>query len=479
MAIVNSVALGFFGFLSLPTLSDVFGSGEPATISIRIGAGAVNSSVTGIGLGGDCPTVVLYDAQGVPIGKAAGSSSNQNNGQDTTVGIQEGGFQTLTMKSSKTPEYIQLSAFGNDAVCVSWFETTSAAEDFHTWNGAMAQTCGLPWYPSTALFPTDAAQYRPPCFWMSADGRFVKSLTARLLDFAFPDSETANATSTQWLEHRDTLCEAPARQQFWNGDVNCIPHYPSGNLPQRNPDGTDADFDFVKNGYVIDCFKPGEPFNDINLNAFLPGGKSIITDIDAPITLPPSQTSVVIPPDATLQTSLNLGALGRRNIETESSNAADPAVTSPPTQELYSRKAFMPDSERNAPSHAPIISRRAEHRAANPHQWCEEGKLVISQHLEHSAVEVCQSETSWGPDFVSIQEGIYCDMCERKVWLLCDDKDAGMDTRDGTSTDTSPMAETCFDLEKQLLRMPVRVRRDGKSPRFMYGKRFEHVSEWK
>lgn len=39
---------------------------------------------------------------------------------------------------------------------------------------------------------------------------------------------------------------------------------------------------------------------------------------------------------------------------------------------------------------------------------------MISEHSAHSAREVCGS-SSWGPDFVSVAEGVYCDMCKRFI----------------------------------------------------------------
>jgi hypothetical protein len=47
------------------------------------------------------------------------------------------------------------------------------------------------------------------------------------------------------------------------------------------------------------------------------------------------------------------------------------------------------------------------------------GHLVISHLESHSAKEVCESETSMGPDFVSTIEGVFCDMEQKEWWYLC------------------------------------------------------------
>lgn len=45
--------------------------------------------------------------------------------------------------------------------------------------------------------------------------------------------------------------------------------------------------------------------------------------------------------------------------------------------------------------------------------------LVSSTHNSHSAVELCESEFSHGPDFFSASEGILCDMHTKTHWPLC------------------------------------------------------------
>ena len=46
-------------------------------------------------------------------------------------------------------------------------------------------------------------------------------------------------------------------------------------------------------------------------------------------------------------------------------------------------------------------------------------RLVVSSFPGHNATELCESETSRGPDFVSTTEGVFCNMESRKVQPLC------------------------------------------------------------
>ena len=69
-------------------------------------------------------------------------------------------------------------------------------------------------------------------------------------------------------------------------------------------------------------------------------------------------------------------------------------------------------------------------------------KLVVSTYKGQSAQELCDSRNSRGPDFVSLDEGKYCDMSEKKVYRLC----SGRYSRD------------CFSLDQDNKRLG---RRDG------------------
>lgn len=66
-------------------------------------------------------------------------------------------------------------------------------------------------------------------------------------------------------------------------------------------------------------------------------------------------------------------------------------------------------------------------------------KLVISELKEHTGSSVCNSDTSWGPSFVSTVEGTFCDMATKTLYSLCPSS--------GLLGD-----EECFDLDEAALR---------------------------
>ena len=49
--------------------------------------------------------------------------------------------------------------------------------------------------------------------------------------------------------------------------------------------------------------------------------------------------------------------------------------------------------------------------------WMEQ-KIVISKIPSHSATNLCNSETSWGPDFAD-SYGMLCDMGTKSLYTLC------------------------------------------------------------
>lgn len=49
-----------------------------------------------------------------------------------------------------------------------------------------------------------------------------------------------------------------------------------------------------------------------------------------------------------------------------------------------------------------------------------DGRLITSVHKQHSARELCANDHSYGPDFVSYSENVYCDMGTKEAWPLCD-----------------------------------------------------------
>ncbi|KAG2016836.1 hypothetical protein GB937_006038 [Aspergillus fischeri] len=62
--------------------------------------------------------------------------------------------------------------------------------------------------------------------------------------------------------------------------------------------------------------------------------------------------------------------------------------------------------------------------------------VVVSEHGDHTASELCKSTSAAGPDFVSTKEGLFCDMCTGELWPLC----------------SQAVPTGCFDLDLKAMR---------------------------
>jgi len=90
-------------------------------------------------------------------------------------------------------------------------------------------------------------------------------------------------------------------------------------------------------------------------------------------------------------------------------------------------------------------------------------RLITSKHPSHSAIKLCKSKTSKGPDFVSYHEGVFCDMCEKEVWPLCSESLKG----------------GCFDVLKGTMRPGSGLNgRDESSGRQVPEKSYTKIDHW-
>lgn len=68
--------------------------------------------------------------------------------------------------------------------------------------------------------------------------------------------------------------------------------------------------------------------------------------------------------------------------------------------------------------------------------YSTDSRLVVSSDAQHTASSLCEADRSYGPDFVSLVEGLYCDMSTKTLAPLCGE---------GVEDD-------CFDVEAKEMR---------------------------
>lgn len=89
-------------------------------------------------------------------------------------------------------------------------------------------------------------------------------------------------------------------------------------------------------------------------------------------------------------------------------------------------------SSLNLPVQAPSSGRRRRRQTTNSTANTQDN-LIISTDPKHSAQILCQSTTSSGPDFISMTEGLFCDMDVKQLWPLCSSINASSSCFDTTS----------------------------------------------
>jgi len=193
------------------------------------------------------------------------------------------------------------------------------------------------------------------------------------------------------------------------------------------------------------------PFNCISLDPSTPPVCSIAIDTSSGISLPARITSelksdltfnlgggqVTVPPPAATDGAGNFGGvvseirvdgignfggvaseipasdgIARRSADRVSASASAsiltrragggantlPTITAapshPPRTQKQKRSADAAAMKKAEKMKEPVLNRRIERRAEEPHHWCKENHLVISEFAEHSAIEVCESESS-------------------------------------------------------------------------------------
>jgi hypothetical protein len=103
--------------------------------------------------------------------------------------------------------------------------------------------------------------------------------------------------------------------------------------------------------------------------------------------------------------------------------------------------------------------RQVEKRQPQP-AW-DSNQLVVSSFPEHSAEEVCKSEFSRGPDFLSKHEMKYCDMDTKMLWDVC----------------SSASATCCYDVDVHSMR-PCGYRIGTAQRTDVPNKKYTKIRQW-
>jgi hypothetical protein len=128
-----------------------------------------------------------------------------------------------------------------------------------------------------------------------------------------------------------------------------------------------------------------------------------------------------------------------------------------------------PESKRDTPvktnikARAEVPTKKETKVKRRPHRRGISDRLIITAKQVHSARELCESETSYGPDTVSTVEGLFCDMETKTLYPVCEE---------GTNNN-----DICFDVDSKHLRLSNGEKvRQGRAT---IPKEYNTVSNWK
>lgn len=304
----------------------------------------------------------------------------------------------LADNAAAQAEYISVVQGGNDALCISYITAVLPNGVQYSWNGDIGFQCGALWMFGNTTLTADAAGGIYQPRCNWIDGDNSDGLHTKAMGIHLPSFLANQGRVDQYDKDNDVMCKADPRFKLYD---------------------------------QLDVEDAIPHFKDVPFN-----GTTLI-DFNRDTTLDPA-------------------------------NWATTPVDKTPLKGIESEKRGLNqrgNHTTNTGNHKNIdTNKRSGNRTTTaPTQSSKhQGQLIKSGSQYHSASELCGSATSYGPDFVSIHEGIFCDMDQKKAWPLCK-----------TAKDTA-----CFDDKTNKMRLgAANSRRDGKGtvlPRKVY----KNIEQW-
>ncbi len=380
----------------LDTLATIFGVGVDLSSffgqkdniisnAVRIYAGeqTPDDSASGVDIGkspgGHVPGVSIWDVVGSLIGTKEG---------DGTIG--RGSFHEYSFDTGadqRAASYISVSAGGSDGLCIAAITMTTSSGNDYAWFGDVGKLCGVPWYYSS----TQLKDKIPNCVWIDTNadkGHKYNGLSVHMPSFwnNNREAEQVEARVQQLIQNPELMCKSKPRFSMWDNIIpeNDIPMFLDVLEMSDGPDSEDdqktvldpARWSQTDTGYIKGPIPKFE---------------------DGSVCFPHPDDCHPSGPSAEEDLTLNspVGATKRkRGLRRR--------------QEVSAR--VMPDD------------------------------LRISSFAQHSARQLCEDAMSEGPDFVSLAEGLFCDMStldnRKQLYPLC----------------SATVTTTCFDLDTYSIR---------------------------
>lgn len=347
-------------------------------------------------LAGNAPALAAWDAGGNFLDQVTPEGV-------TTQKINAPGFRDYAIEGRGGAEYLSVVQTGNDGVCIHLITAQSANVGLkYVWTGDIGKACGAPWYPQSNPIQNNQGRIAPACVWIDGNGdsgHIWKGFNMHLASFPMIDGgdEDAEAASQQvadaWAANRDLLCKSEPRFSMYED---------------------------IKIGNQVRTYRADPTFDDVTSDIYTTHATS-----------PDNWMWSEKPPAGKLPLNQNGKGVQVACLDEDC----------PPKGPSFDKNLAQQD-----PTRRKLRSRRNRRQLANDNQdfvsalkkrqEVHADRLIVSKMEQHSAIEVCNSQSSLGPDFLSMTEMMFCDMSEKTLWSVCVDESASY----------------CFDMDTQTVK---------------------------
>jgi hypothetical protein len=343
--------------------------------------------------GGHAPALAAWDGSGRFVGQITPDGPE-------TPKIKDGGFRDYAIEGTQGVEYLSVVETGNDGICIHLITGQSAQAGKYAWVGDIGKACGAPWYLQNRPIDDDS-EFLPACVWIdrNADSEHIwKGFTMHLGSFAGvgSDEEAQNRTKEAFKANEDLLCASEPRFSMYE-DIrigNSIRTFKK--RPNSEEPGTQAYSDLVlgRENWLTGEKPPA---------GLLPErltGKTL-----SPVGICLGNDEECLPKGPSFDKGLPVANPTRRGARLQRDHRRSGGTDS-----------MNKDIKRRQVIHA--------------------DRLIVSGFRQHSAIALCSSPVSLGPDMVSTVEGMFCDMSAKRLWPLCADD----------------ITTYCFDMQTETVR---------------------------
>jgi hypothetical protein len=393
---------------------------------------------------GDHPNIHIFDRLGATIGIAEGSSEQIFKGQGADIHIQ----QFDPSKSENALEYMSVISGGNGALCIVMISCTTPTGLFYSWSGDVAQQCDgvggqvIPWYESNTIVSQqqNRPDVKPKCIWI--DGDRTGGMKTMGFGLHLPSFRPNQNREADFSQNKARMCNSKPRFHIYE-QIDKLDPIPFFKTPVFD-EATFVDFD---DKALDESNWDTRPFN---LSDVFGGTRSrLARDVES------NEDDLV-----TTDNDHFHEEHGKRQ-ERSGSRITDQASSSngAATNRVGSKSKQAATSRPVVPINHRPLKLGSDGRRAYPYA----DKLIRSNSTGHSAKRLCGSRGSWGPDFYSHAENLFCDMDKKRVWPACD-----------RARQTS-----CFDTATNKMRLGKgNSRRDEESGVAIPRKSYTNVEEW-